>query len=71
MVGLWAAAVAVVAPSQPGGYMKGISGIRDTPVIDAGIVGLLIGGGGYAIAAGGGTVNACLHSANGDLSITP
>jgi hypothetical protein len=51
--------------------MKGISGIRDTPVIDAGIVGLLIGGGGDAIAAGGGTVNACVHSANGDLYITP
>lgn len=32
--------------------------------------GLLIGGGGYAIAAGGGTVNACVHSANGDLYIT-
>jgi hypothetical protein len=52
--------------------MKGISGMRDTPLIDAGILGLLIGGGGYAIAAGGGgTVNACVHSANGDLDITP
>jgi hypothetical protein len=51
--------------------MKGTSGIRGTPVIDAGILGLLIGGGGYAIAAGGGTLNACVHSANGDLYITP
>jgi hypothetical protein len=51
--------------------MKRISGIRNTPLIDAGIVGLLIGGGGYAIAAGGGTVNACVHSANGDLYIAP
>jgi hypothetical protein len=50
--------------------MKRISGIRATPVIAAGIVGLLIGGGGYAIAAGGGgTVNACIHKANGDLYI--
>jgi hypothetical protein len=32
-------------------------------------VGLLIGGGGYAIAAGGGTVNACVHRANGGLYI--
>jgi hypothetical protein len=47
--------------------MKRISAFRATPVIAAGIVGLLIGGGGYAIAAGGGTVNACVHSANGDL----
>jgi hypothetical protein len=51
--------------------MKRISRIRDTPVIDGGIVGLLIGGGGYGIAAGGGTVNACVHSASGDLYITP
>jgi hypothetical protein len=50
--------------------MKRISGIRATPAIAAGIVGLLIGGGGYAIAAGGGgTVNACVHRANGDLYI--
>lgn len=50
--------------------MKRISGIRATPVIAAGIVGLLIGGGGYAIAAGGGgTVNACVHKANGGLYI--
>ena len=48
--------------------MKRISAVRATPVIAAGIVGLLIGGGGYAIAAGGGgTINACVHSANGDL----
>jgi hypothetical protein len=50
--------------------MKRISAIRATPAIAAGIVGLLIGGGGYAIAAGGGgTVNACVHRANGDLYI--
>src|ERR1019366_7819537 len=50
--------------------MKRISAIRATPAIAAGIVGLLIGGGGYAIAAGGGgTVNACIHKANGDLYI--
>jgi hypothetical protein len=50
--------------------MKRISRIRATPVIAAGIVGLVIGGGGYAIAAGGGgTVTACVHSANGDLYI--
>jgi hypothetical protein len=50
--------------------MKRISGIRLTPVIAAGIVGLLIGGGGYAIAAsGGGTVNACIHKANGNLYV--
>jgi hypothetical protein len=48
--------------------MKRISAIRATPAIAAGIVGLLIGGGGYAIAAGGGgKVNACIHKANGDL----
>jgi len=52
--------------------MKRISAVRATPVIAAGIVGLLIGGGGYAIAAGGGgTINACVHSANGDLYIAP
>jgi len=50
--------------------MKRISAIRITPVIAAGIVGLLIGGGGYALAAGsGGTVNACIHKSNGDLYI--
>jgi hypothetical protein len=50
--------------------MKRISSIRATPAIAAGIVGLLIGGGGYAIAAGGGgKVNACVHKANGDLYI--
>jgi hypothetical protein len=50
--------------------MKRISAIRATPAIAAGIVGLLIGGGGYAIAAGGGgTVNACVHRANGALYI--
>jgi hypothetical protein len=50
--------------------MKRISAIRATPAIAAGLVGLLIGGGGYAIAAGGGgTVNACVHRANGDLYI--
>jgi hypothetical protein len=48
--------------------MKRVSGIRAMPVVAAGIVGLLIGGGGYAIAAsGGGTVNACVSKANGDL----
>jgi len=50
--------------------MKRISAFRATPAIAAGIAGLLIGGGGYAIAAGGGgTVNACVHRANGDLYI--
>jgi hypothetical protein len=50
--------------------MKRISAIRATPAIAAGIVGLLIGGGGYAIAAGGGgKVNACVHKSNGDLYI--
>jgi len=50
--------------------MKRLSAIRATPAIVAGIVGLLIGGGGYAIAAGGGgKVNACVHKANGDLYI--
>jgi hypothetical protein len=50
--------------------MKRISAIRATPAIAAGIVGLLIGGGGYAIAAaGGGQVNACVHGTNGDLYI--
>jgi hypothetical protein len=48
--------------------MKRLSAIRTMPAIAAGIAGLLIGGGGYAIAAGGGaTVNACVHRANGDL----
>ena len=60
----------IAASQQPGGYMKRISAIRATPAIAAGIVGLLIGGGGYAIAAGGGgTVNACVHRANGGLYI--
>jgi hypothetical protein len=50
--------------------MKRFSAIRATPAIAAGIVGLLIGGGGYAIAAGGGgKVNACVHKSNGDLYI--
>jgi hypothetical protein len=50
--------------------MKRISAIRVAPVIVAGIVGLLIGGGGYAIAAGGvRKVSACVHRANGDLYI--
>ena len=50
--------------------MKRISAIRATPAIAAGIVGLLIGGGGYAIASGGGgKVNACVHKGNGDLYI--
>lgn len=50
--------------------MKRISTIRATPAIAAGIVGLLIGGGSYAIAAGsGGKVNACVHKANGNLYI--
>jgi len=37
MVGSRAARVAIIAPSQPRGYMKRISGIRATPLIDAGI----------------------------------
>jgi hypothetical protein len=49
--------------------MKRISANRATPAIAAGIVGLLIGGGGYAIAAGGGNVNACVHKSNGGLYI--
>jgi hypothetical protein len=50
--------------------MKRLSAIRATPAIAAGIVGLLIGGGGYAIAAGGGgKVNACVDKANGDLYV--
>jgi len=50
--------------------MKRLLAIRATPAIAAGIVGLLIGGGGYAIAAAGGsTVNACKHRPNGDLYI--
>ena len=50
--------------------MKRIPAIRATPAIAAGIVGLLIGGGGYAIAAGGGgKVNACVHKSSGDLYI--
>jgi hypothetical protein len=50
--------------------MKRLSAIRATPAIAAGIVGLLIGGGGYAIAAdGGGTVHACKQRASGDLYI--
>lgn len=50
--------------------MKRVSAIRATPAIAAVMVGLLIGGGGYAIAAGGGaTIKACVHRANGDLYI--
>jgi hypothetical protein len=50
--------------------MKRLSAIWTTPAIAAAIVGLLIGGGGYAIAAGGGaTVNACVHRANGSLYV--
>jgi hypothetical protein len=49
--------------------MKRIWGIGRTPIA-AGIVGLLIVGGGYAIAAGGGgAVNACVHKSNGVLYI--
>ena len=50
--------------------MKRLSAIRTTPAIVAAIIGLLIAGGGYAIAAGGGaTVNACVHRANGSLYV--
>lgn len=50
--------------------MNRLMAIRTTPAIAAGIVGLLIGGGGYALAAGGpGTVHACEDRANGDLYV--
>lgn len=50
--------------------MNRLLAIRATPATVAVIAGLLIGGGGYAIAAGGGnTVNACQHKGNGDLYI--
>jgi hypothetical protein len=42
---------------------------RSTPAIAVGIVGLLIAGGGYAIASSGGTINACIHKGSGTLYI--
>ena len=50
--------------------MKRLLAIRATPATMAVIAGLLIGGGGYAVAAGAGdSVNACQHEGNGDLYI--
>lgn len=50
--------------------MKRILSKRATPAMAAGIAGILIGGGGYAIASGGGgTVNACVHKGSGALYV--
>jgi hypothetical protein len=41
--------------------MKRVLAARGTPAIAVGLLTLLVAGGGYAIASGSGTVNACVH----------
>jgi hypothetical protein len=42
---------------------------RATPAIAVGLLALLIAGGGYAIAAGGGTIHGCVHKGSGTLYV--
>ena len=49
--------------------MRGMLAGRARPAIAVAILVVLVAGGGYALASGGGTITACIHKGNGTLYI--